>query len=190
MWKLPLCLLVLCTFGSGFQTYFILMKQTFIKSNWDLVLVFPHLLLESDDLFKWLSLNPLEIVILKYHLHVFYGMITCRHTWVNHIFYCCIAHNCAICNLDLRPKTHSTVGQQITVSHTRCQFLFYFFSLHDPVTPYPIELDKLIYNWHEVNDIYISSKLKVSSGHHEVLWWRCPAYIDTNYARDHRCFCN
>ena len=72
--------------------------------------------------------------------------------------------------LDLWPKTQCSVGQQSSVSHTRCLFLFYFFSLYDPATPYPIELDKLIYNWHEVKDIYISSKLKVSSGHHEVLW--------------------
>ena len=70
-------------------------------------------------------------------------------------FYCCIAHNCAICVLDLWPKTQCTVGQQSSVSHTRCLFLFYFFSLHDPATPYPIELDKIIYNWHEVKDIYI-----------------------------------
>ena len=70
-------------------------------------------------------------------------------------FYCCIAHNCAICVLDVWPKTHSTVGQQSTISHTRCLFLFYFFSLHDPGAPYPIELDKLIYKWHDVKDIYI-----------------------------------
>ena len=52
---------------------------------------------------------------------------------------------------DIWPKTHSTIGQQSTVSQTRCLFLFYFFSLHDYATPYPIELDELIYNWHVVN---------------------------------------
>ena len=50
------------------------------------------------------------------------------------------------------PKIHSTAGQQSTVSQTRCLFLFYLFSLHDPATPYTIELDKLIYNWHVVKD--------------------------------------
>ena len=48
------------------------------------------------------------------------------------------------------------------------KYMHELFSLHDPATPYPIELDKLIYNWHVVEDI--SSKLKVSSGHHDVLW--------------------
>ena len=50
--KLPLCLLVLVTFGSGFQTHFILMKQTLTKPFWNLVLVFSHLPMESDDPFK------------------------------------------------------------------------------------------------------------------------------------------
>ena len=50
--SVPLCLLVPLTFGSGFQTHFILMKQTLTKSVWDLVLVFSHLPMESDDPFK------------------------------------------------------------------------------------------------------------------------------------------
>ena len=74
---------------------------------------------------------------------------------------------CYMC-FDIWPKAHSKGGQKSTVSQIPCLFLFYFFSLHDPATPYPIELDKLIYNWHVVKDI--SSKLKVISGHHEVLW--------------------
>ena len=32
--NLPLCLLVLVTFGSGFHTHFILMKQTLTKPLW------------------------------------------------------------------------------------------------------------------------------------------------------------
>ena len=47
--NLPLCLLVLVTFGSGFHTHFIVMKQTLTKPLWNLVLVFSHLLMESDD---------------------------------------------------------------------------------------------------------------------------------------------
>ena len=110
-----------------FSARFILMKQTLTKSVWDLVWVFSHFPIESDDPFKWLSLNPLEIVTLKYHFHVFLGMISCHHAWVNHIFYCSITHNCAIYVLDLWPKTHSTIGQQSTVSHTRCLFLVLHF---------------------------------------------------------------
>ena len=68
--KLPLCLLLLLTFGSGFQTHFILIKQALTKPFWNLVLVFSHLPMESDEPFKSFSLNPLEIVILTYHLHV------------------------------------------------------------------------------------------------------------------------
>ena len=39
-------------FGSGFQTHFILMKQTLTKSVWDLVIAFSHLPMESDDPLK------------------------------------------------------------------------------------------------------------------------------------------
>ena len=70
MWKLPLCLLVLLTFGSGFQTHFIRMIKTLTKSFRNLVLVFSHLPMDSDDPFKRLNLNSLEPVTLKYHLHV------------------------------------------------------------------------------------------------------------------------
>ena len=87
MWKLPLCLLGLLTFGSGFQTNFILMTQTLTKSFWNLVLVFSHLPMESADSFKWLNLNSLELVTLKYHLHVCFGMISCHHTWANHMIF-------------------------------------------------------------------------------------------------------
>ena len=83
--KLPLCLLILLTFGSGFQTHFILMTQTLTESFWNLVLVFSHLPMESDDPFKRLSLNSLEIVTFKYHLHVRFGIMSCYHTWVNHM---------------------------------------------------------------------------------------------------------
>ena len=70
MWKLPLRLLVLLTFGSGFQTHF---TQTLTKSFWNLELVFSHLPMESDDPFKRLSLNSLELVTLKYHLYECFG---------------------------------------------------------------------------------------------------------------------
>ena len=46
------------------------MTQTLTKSFWNLVLVFSHLPMESDDPFKRLSLNSLEIVTLKCHLRV------------------------------------------------------------------------------------------------------------------------
>ena len=65
--------------------HFILMKQTLTKSFWDLVLIFSHLPVESDDPFKWLSLNPLGIVILKYNFHVTFGVSSCHYTWVNHM---------------------------------------------------------------------------------------------------------
>ena len=80
-----LYLIILLTFGSGFQTNFILMTQTLTKSFWNLVLVFSHLPMEFDDPFKRLSLHSLELVTLKYHLHVCFGMIFCHHTWVNHM---------------------------------------------------------------------------------------------------------
>ena len=67
---MPDGLLVLVTFGPGFQTHFILMKLTLTKPCWNLVLVFSHLPMESDDPFKWLRLNPLEMITLTYHLHV------------------------------------------------------------------------------------------------------------------------
>ena len=70
---MPLCSLILLTFGSGFQTHFILMKQTLTKPFWNLVLVFSRISMESDDPFKCLSLNPLEIVALTYYVHVTLG---------------------------------------------------------------------------------------------------------------------
>ena len=54
-------------------------KPTLTKSFWDLVLICSHPPVESDDPFKRLSLNPLEIVTLKYHLHVFFDDFLSPH---------------------------------------------------------------------------------------------------------------
>ena len=49
------------------------MIQTETRSFRNLVLVVSHLPMESDDPFKRLSLNSLELVTLKYHIRVFLG---------------------------------------------------------------------------------------------------------------------
>ena len=57
------------------------MTQTLTKSFENLVLVFSHFPMEFDDPFKRLSLNSLELVTLKYHLHVcFWDDFLSSHT--------------------------------------------------------------------------------------------------------------